>query len=42
MHLKGGEVEPLANNNFKLDLLHQCQLSDIREADLMGFQNYIN
>ena len=42
MHLKGGEVGPLANNNFNLNRLNQCQSSDIRGADLIGFQNRIN
>ena len=42
MDLKGGEVEPLASNNFNLNGLNQCQSSDIREADLIGFQSCIN
>ena len=42
MHLKGGEAEPLANNNFNLNRLNQSQSSDIRGADLIGFQNGIN
>ena len=42
MHLKGGEVGPLANNNFNLNRLYRCQSSDIREVDLICFQNGIN
>jgi hypothetical protein len=42
MHLKDGEVGPLANNNLNLNRLYQCQSSDIRGADLIGFQNGIN
>ena len=42
MHLKGGEVGPLANNKFNLNRLNQCQSSDFREPDLIGFQNGIN
>ena len=42
MHLKGGEVGPLANNNFNLNRLYQCHTSDIRRADLIGFQNGMN
>ena len=34
MHLKGGEVGRLANNNFNLNFLNQSQASDIREVDL--------
>ena len=36
MHLKGGEVGHLANKNFNLNFLNQCQASDIREVDLIG------
>jgi hypothetical protein len=36
MHLKGGEVGRLANNNFNLNFLNQCQASDIRKVDLIG------
>ena len=42
MHLKGGEVGLLANNNFNLNRLNRCQSSDIRGVDLIGFQNCIN
>ena len=36
MHLKGGEVGRLANNNFNLNFLNQCQASDTRGVDLIG------
>jgi len=36
MRLKGGEVGHLANNNFNLNFLNQCQPSDIREVNLIG------
>ena len=42
MRLKGGEVGPLANNNFDLNRLYQCQSSDLRGTDLIGLQNGIN
>ena len=36
MRLKGGEVGPLASNNFNSNLFNLYQSSDIREGDLIG------